>query len=607
MSRWKARRKRRNLIANFEYRLLPGVKKFTRLDGQALLPARVIKPVTDPRIVRAADRFLNGPQLESGCEKGASLVLSITRHSGHLPRDGYRLRITPAEVEIVGESFAGCFYALQTLSQLADDQTSIPCCEISDWPDFRTRGLLHDTTRGKVPTLSTLKLLADRLASLKANQLQLYIEHSFVFDFDPAISDDQNGLTSDEIKELDDYCRDRFIALVPAVATLGHMGRILSLPQYRPLAEIEPTSSWEEMSWPQRARGSTLDVLNPASHALVACIWSEILDAFSSPVVNMCGDEPWDLGKGRNKDRLVSSESVGTAYIEHIKRTHEICARRGRRTQLWSDLVTHYPQLFERLPRDLTILHWGYDDRSDYEATARFVDAGLETTVCPGNSGWKRVLNAMNLAERNIAAFAQAGKENDASGLLNTDWGDHGHFNALACSWHGIALGSALAWNSNQETGGRFDRAFAHWLFADAEKSEVMAQLRAASSIAEKCETWRLLWQSLSQIQADPTLPAREVAQYAAEQSRCAIQSIAQIRPRSNLDRDELVAACLATQLFSDKVVLAREGHSPADIQDRIRQVAQAVAACWNARNKPSGLGDILTVFSRLEDEFFAR
>ena len=349
-------------------------------------------------------------------------------------RDGYRLTVSASGIELLGGSPAGCFYGLQTLTQLTDFASGeVPCCVIDDFPDFTARGLLHDVTRGKVPTLDTLKTLVDRLAALKVNQLQLYIEHAFTFGFDPDICGPDDGLTPDEIRELDAYCKDRFIDLVPAIATLGHMGRILSMPRYRHLAEIEPTKSWEEMPWPQRARGFTLDIMNPESHALIGRIWSEILDSFASPMVNICGDEPWDLGKGKNHERFAAT-GTGPPYIDHILRIHAICAARGRRTQVWSDVVRNHPHLFDRLPKELTVLHWGYDDKADYEGTRAFTDAGLETVVCPGTSGWKRILNAMNLAERNIAAFAAAGRKHGATGLLNTDWGDHGHFNSLASS-----------------------------------------------------------------------------------------------------------------------------------------------------------------------------
>jgi hypothetical protein len=544
--------------------------------------------------------------------------------------DGYCLSVRERQITLVGATPAACFHGLQTLFQLGcHDRDAIPCCEIVDWPDFRTRGLLHDVTRGKVPTLATLKSLADRLASLKINQLQLYIEHAFTFAFDPDITGPDDALTPDEIWELDAYCHERFIDLVPAVATLGHMGRILSMPRYRRLAEIEPPCDWADLGWPERARGLTLDVTNPESLRLVERIWSDILDAFPSPIVNICGDEPWDLGKGNNRERFVES-GVGEAYIDHILRTHAICTARGRRTQVWSDVVRNHPELFHRLPRDLTVLHWGYDDRADYEGTRGFVEAGLDTIVCPGTTGWKRIINAMGLAERNIADFAAAGKRHGATGLLNTDWGDHGHFNGLACSWHEIALGAALAWRADHPVGSDFDERFARTFVGRASPadpsrdhvgcvpdapSSLIRFLRDASRIADACETWRLFWQPIEKIKADPTIPSIDDADRAAESARDAIAFLERIAPAAFADprdRDELIVACRFTELFADKVRVMRaagfstrdpSGVDPAAWKKRLSFAAREFADCWRARNKPSSLRDILDALDNLRSD----
>lgn len=598
--------------------LLPIVRDFTHQTGHCLLPGSLSAEAQDERVVRAARRWLD---TLSATDHAATLI--IIEEPDILPHpDGYRLSVQPDRIMLRGASAAGCFHGLQTLAQLAGGGAGLPICEITDWPDFSVRGLLHDTTRGKVPTLATLKLLADRLASLKANQLQLYIEHSFTFAFDPEIATEQNALTPDEIRELDAHCHERFITLVPAVATLGHMGRILSLPRYRHLAEIAPEVSWEELAWPQRARGFTLDILNPESRALVETIWNEILDAFSSPVVNICGDEPWDLGKGRNRDRL-TEKAIGAAYIDHILRTHEICARRGRTTQVWSDVVTKHPEQFHRLPRDLAILHWGYDDKSDYAGTRRFVDAGLETICCPGTTGWKRVLNAMDLAERNISTFARAGRDCGATGLLNTDWGDHGHFNALACSWHAIALGAACGWRADHPTGPDFDARFSDWLIRSADDSapqshslsqnaqrnqqidpvrELVAALRQTSAIGERCETWRLLWQPMEQVRDDATLPPLNEANHADEWARQAVDRLSTMG--GSCDFDELQTACLATRLFCAKMRGARgESLQSSDLSQLSSVVSARFSAEWNERNKPSGLADVQAALRRLSLE----
>ena len=559
----------------------------------------------DPRVERSARRWQGRhPARPTSRETPPSIRIAVDRTGATHPH-GYLLTAQTDGIELLGDSPAGCFYGLQTLTQLTDFTLGeVPCCVIDDFPDFATRGLLHDVTRGKVPTLDTLKTIADRLAALKVNQLQLYIEHAFTFAFDPDICGPDDGLTPDEIRELDTYCRERFIDLVPAVATLGHMGRILSMPKYRHLAEIEPTKSWEEMPWPQRARGFTLDIINPDSHALVGRIWSEILDAFTSPIVNICGDEPWDLGKGKNRERFAAS-GTGPPYIDHILRIHDLCAARGRRTQVWSDVVRNHPDLFERLPKELTVLHWGYDDRADYDGTRAFVDAGLDTIVCPGTTGWKRILNAMNLAERNLAAFAAAGRTHGATGLLNTDWGDHGHFNALACSWHGIALGAALAWNVDHPTGSDFDSRFAPTVLGLSD-AEVIAALRQTSAIADRCETWRLFWQPLSPLVADPTLPTLNQAEHAVDAAQIALKRLRSVHASSgaqSCDLRELTLACEFAALFAEKVVHVRaagfgpRGRAGGDCSprsERLKVLLPEYAAAWNVRNKPSGLRDIL-------------
>ncbi|MCH7871378.1 MAG: family 20 glycosylhydrolase [Planctomycetes bacterium] len=562
--------------------------------------------IDDARVGRAARKWRSTLASRSGGShppRSAPMTLQVvidrtqTRHD-----QGYRLTVKPRRIELVGGSPRACFYGLQTLEQLsrshaAPDQAAlIPCCEVVDAPDFHSRGLLYDVTRGKVPTLDTLKMLVDRLASLKINQLQLYIEHAFVFRFDPQICSAEQGLTPDDVGALDAYCRERFIDLVPALATPGHMGRILSMPKYRHLAEIETTTAWERMSWPQRMRGLTLDCMNPEAHRLVERMWSDVLDAFSSPVVNLCGDEPWDLGRGKNRRRFTGNQR-NEAYLNHIRRTHDLCARRGRRTQFWSDVVRNEAMPVDRVPRTSTILHWGYDDRADYDGTSTWVEAGLDTFVCPGTSGWKRIINAMDAAERNIAAFAAAGRAHGASGLLNTDWGDHGHFNLPACSWHGIALGAALAWDASHPTGERFDRPFARWFFG-ADDTEGVALLRKGSRLAERCETWRLLWMPLAEIAKDATLPTSEAAEESRHFALEAMAWLARTKPADDQgasDLRELGVACRFQALLADKVGFARQhptraaGFSPREPAPADRQ---ASARETSRRLKPAAQRD---------------
>ena len=66
--------------------------------------------------------------------------------------------------------------------------------------------------------------------------------------------------------------------------------------------------------------------------------------------------------------------------------------------------------------------------------------------VCPGTSSWNSLFPRIENACGNIAGFARAGKRSSAAGLLNTDWGDGGHYNLLSFSWHGFLYGAEKAW-----------------------------------------------------------------------------------------------------------------------------------------------------------------
>ena len=599
-------------------RLLPAPREFHRTPGVFGINRNLRLDVRcpDPRIERAAKRWLTGfgsaaqhprtpaPGAPPTAGRAQTLKLCVGVDPEAIPNlDGYELIIRPDVIKLIGGTSAGCFYGLQTLAQLSSEAGGeVPCCSVIDWADGKTRGLLHDVTRGKVPKLETLKLLVDRLAGLKVNQLQLYIEHAFVFSFDIDICGADDGLTPDDVRDLCDYCHERFVELVPAVATLGHMGKILSMPKYRHLAEIEAEDTWSEMSWPQRARGLTLDCLNPESHHLMERMWTDIMDAFTGSVVNICGDEPWDLGKGRNRERL-SQDGAAEAYIQYIRRIHDVCAARGRRIQAWSDVLRNHPDLLPRLPKDLMILHWGYDDDTDYDATRRFVDAGFDTYACPGTSGWKRIINALDLADRNITTFAASSRASGAKGLINTDWGEHGHFNTLGCSWHGIALGAACAWNASHPSGDAYDTRFAR-SFWGLEDSEIIARLRASSRFAESCETWRLLWMPLEAVRDDPSLPTMAAVEEARHHTRRLADRLDRATPSDDaigVDLAELSMAAVFQLLLLEKVCIARSqtGTTPIDHRrtewsQRLISASERYAALWHVRNKPSGLSDIL-------------
>jgi hexosaminidase len=361
-----------------------------------------------------------------------------------LPPQGYRLSVRPDGVSLIGADEAGLFYGKRTFAQLAEaNGPRIPCVEIEDHPDLLVRGVMLDISRDKVPTMATLRALVDLLAGWKINQLQLYIEHTFAYRAHSAVWASASPMTAEEIRELDAYCRERFVELVPNQNSFGHLERWFAHEPYRALAETE---GGIELPWGEITKHPFSLAPSPAALEFLDGLYSELLPNFTSTRFNVGCDETYDLGLGRSRER-VAEVGRPRVWLDFVRQIHALAARHGRSIQVWGDTVRRNPELFADLPRDLTILDWGYDRERSLHATAeRLAEAGQPFYLCPGTSSWTSLTGRTDNAIANILDAVEAARHNRAAGILVTDWGDGGHWQHLPLSYLGFAWTAALSW-----------------------------------------------------------------------------------------------------------------------------------------------------------------
>ena len=142
--------------------------------------------------------------------------------------DAYRLTVRSDIITIIACSNRGFLYGAATLIQLCKiSRGEIGCVDIVDEPSYLNRGYMLDVSRGRVPTMDSLKVLVDRLALYKINQLQLYMENCLRLDGFEEMWSQTDPFTPEDILELDCYCNIRGVELVPCVATFGHLYDLL--------------------------------------------------------------------------------------------------------------------------------------------------------------------------------------------------------------------------------------------------------------------------------------------------------------------------------------------------------------------------------------------
>ncbi|MFA5554671.1 MAG: family 20 glycosylhydrolase [Phycisphaerae bacterium] len=381
--------------------------------------------------------------------------------------DAYRLTINRNGIEIFSKTEAGTYYALQTLQELKTIcGKNLPLCRIEDEPDFQRRGVYLDCSRGKVPKLGTLKDLVIRLAHWKINELQLYIEHVFTFRQYPEIAKGFSPFTPEEILSLQEHCKKHHIRLVGSLASFGHMEKILSHPGYSYLGEKPGFRGFRG--------GTTLCPINPNSIKLVEKLYSEFVPIFEAEDFNACCDETWELGKGKSRSKALV-RGYGQLYLDFVLKIHRLCQKHGKRMNIWADIILKYPELLAKLPRDIVLLNWEYEQNGkNIERTKEIADSGLAFMVCPGTSGWLTHGTRLSNSIANVSGFAAQGRQYNTQGLLNTDWGDQGHRNFLGVSLHSFAHGAACAWNGKAINNDKFTENFCHHFFG--QKDNQMAE-----------------------------------------------------------------------------------------------------------------------------------
>ena len=528
----------------------------------------------------------------------------------------YHLVIHPDQIDLIGSGYPGIFYGIQTLTQLMGQfqQMSLPCMDILDWPDFTHRGVMLDVSRDKVYTLETLFMLIDEFASWKINQLQLYMEHTFAYQGHEAVWQGASPLTPDDIQQLDRYCTERFIEFVPNQNSLGHMTRWLKHPAYRHLAETTAPvqTPWGHVQQEPFSLAPTL----PETLLFVSGLYDQLLPHFSSKQVNVGCDETFDIGTGKSKD-AVQCRGRGHVYLEYLLALHRDLHERGYQMQFWGDIILEHPDLISQLPKDAIALDWGYEADHPFEKeTECFKESGISFYVCPGTSSWNSLGGRCSNMLENCRSAARAGLENGACGYLNTDWGDNGHWQQLPISYPGFITGAALSWcletNQNLELASVLNQI----VFSDSQKRIGKILL----DIGEEFHRWGLLLPNSSPLFWLLQEPADRLRRFALEDLAPIKESIDRLtaclvdlnqvdlhRPDAQAIDDELRLTIRLMRHACRRAMFIFTNDNNQDTHQLLHEIRELMAefqSCWRQRNRLGGLGDSLSRFDILLNEY---
>lgn len=270
--------------------------------------------------------------------------------------EGYRISIKTDAIDVSANTFQGQFYAMQTLQQLVTNEIesySIPCGTITDYPQYQWRGMHLDVCRHFFPK-DTVKKYIDMLASLKMNVLHLHLTDdqgwrieikkypklTTVGAWRTEIDGNRYGgyYTQDDIRELVQYAKERYVTIVPEIEMPGHSSAAIAAYPYLSCdsAELSVPIRW----------GIFKDVYCPTDYTFhfLRDVLDEVCDLFPSEYIHIGGDEVpktrWKESafvQGLMKEKNLANEEEVQHYF--MKTMEDYLATKGRKSIGWGEVI----------------------------------------------------------------------------------------------------------------------------------------------------------------------------------------------------------------------------------------------------------------------------
>ncbi len=304
-------------------------------------------------------------QRTSKARPAAGSILLTTRNARQeLGEEGYELTVTKDYVVLRAPRAAGLFRGVQTVRQLLPPpiesraklpgiEWTIPCVEIEDKPSFRWRGSLLDSCRHFL-TKDFVKRYIDLLAYHKMNRLHWHLcedqgwcieikKYPRLTEIGAWRGEGENRYggfyTQEDVKEIVEYAKSRYIMVVPEIEMPGHCTAALAS-----YPELACTGGPFEVSTRRGIHKEVYCAGNDKVFEFLEDVLSEVIELFPAPYIHIGGDEcPKDRWKRcakcqvRIKAEGLKNEDELQSYF--IKRIEKFLLAKNRKLIGWDEIL----------------------------------------------------------------------------------------------------------------------------------------------------------------------------------------------------------------------------------------------------------------------------
>jgi len=382
--------------------IIPQPVSILQGEGFFVLPSKISIVVSNDRDLIPIQQMLNqrlstiaGKQvvnvISAKLVAATTIFLSLSSDKTIL-KDGYRLKVTTNGITLSANTAAGIFYGVQTLLQLFPKEIegktmikdvvkwSIPVVTIEDYPRFGWRGVMLDVVRHWF-TKEQVKDFIDQMVKFKFNMLHLHLTDDQGWrieikslpklteigawraprtgrwgEFTKPTPDEAKTYggfyTQEDMKELIQYAKDRFVTIMPEIDIPGHsLAAVASYPELTCTTDstYQVNSGERFMIWPGNGTfygklDNTLCPANEKVYVFLDKVLTEIATLFPFEYIHMGGDECykgfWEKSDAvkalMQKEGLKDMHEVQSYFV---KRVEKIIASKGKKMMGWDEIM----------------------------------------------------------------------------------------------------------------------------------------------------------------------------------------------------------------------------------------------------------------------------
>jgi len=323
-------------------------------------------------------------------DKGIGLVLN-PQPEARLGTEGYRLEATADKVTIRANGPAGLFYGVQTLLQLLpagierktpvkDAKWEVPAVTVTDFPRFAWRGLMLDVSRHFFPK-EYVKAYLDQMARYKYNRFHWHLTDDQGWRIEikslprltevgawrvprvgtlnanepprPGEKATYGGFyTQDDIREIVQYAKERYIEILPEIDVPGHsMAALAAYPELSctkdPNVQVNPGSKFSTWHGNGTFTMHIDNTLNPSDekvYGFLDKVFTEVAQLFPFEYVHMGGDECykgfWAKDPGcQALMKKLNLKNMDQLQAHFNRRVAALLKDKGKKTIGWDEIL----------------------------------------------------------------------------------------------------------------------------------------------------------------------------------------------------------------------------------------------------------------------------